>query len=130
MVPVDLLNYHLIRMLGSGGMGEVYLARNKNIEQYVAVKALHPRYGNNPMLRAKFKQEAVMLNSLNHPNIVKFYNFVENEYGVFLIMEYVEGDTLEDFISKKIDCTREGLSHVCRDTKCLCLRPPTWYYPP
>lgn len=101
MVPVDLLNYHLIRMLGSGGMGEVYLARNKNIEQYVAVKALHPRYGNNPMLRAKFKQEAVMLNSLNHPNIVKFYNFVENEYGVFLIMEYVEGDTLEDFISKK-----------------------------
>ena len=62
MVPVDLLTYHLIRMLGSGGMGEVYLARNKNIEQYVAVKALHPRYGNNPMLRAKFKQEAVMLN--------------------------------------------------------------------
>ena len=101
MIPVDLLNYQLIRLLGRGGMGEVYLARNKNIEQYVAVKALHPKYANNPMLRARFKQEAVMLNSLNHPNIVKFLNFVENEYGVFLIMEYVEGCTLEEYITKK-----------------------------
>ncbi len=101
MVPVDLLNYQLLRLIGRGGMGEVYLARNKNIEQYVAVKALHPKYANNASLRARFKQEAVMLNSLNHPNIVKFLNFVENEYGVFLIMEYVEGYTLEDFITKK-----------------------------
>lgn len=101
MIPVDLLNYQLIRLLGKGGMGEVYLARNKNIEQYVAVKALHPQYANNPMLRARFKQEAVMLNSLNHPNIVKFINFVENEYGVFLIMEYVEGYTLEDYVTKR-----------------------------
>lgn len=101
MIPVDLLNYQLIRLLGRGGMGEVYLARNKNIEQLVAVKALHPKYGNNPMLRARFKQEAVMLNTLNHPNIVKFLNFVENEYGVFLIMEYVDGYTLEEYITKK-----------------------------
>ena len=101
MIPVDLLNYQLIRLLGRGGMGEVYLARNKNIEQYVAVKALHPKYANNPMIRARFKQEAVMLNSLNHPNIVKFLNFVENEYGVFLIMEYVEGYTLEEYITKR-----------------------------
>ena len=43
MIPVDLLNYQLIRLLGCGGMGEVYLARNKNIEQFVAVKALHPK---------------------------------------------------------------------------------------
>lgn len=101
MVPVDLLNYQLIRLLGRGGMGEVYLARNKNIDQLVAVKALHPKYANSPLLRSRFKQEAVMLNSLNHPNIVRFLNFVENEYGVFLIMEYVDGCTLEDFINHK-----------------------------
>lgn len=101
MIPVDLLNYQLIRLLGRGGMGEVYLARNKNIDQLVAVKALHSKYADNPMLRARFKQEAVLLNSLNHNNIVKFINFVENEYGVFLIMEYVEGYTLEEFIMKK-----------------------------
>ena len=101
MIPVDLLNYQLIRLLGRGGMGEVYLAKNKNIEQYVAVKALHPKYANNASIRARFKQEAIMLNSLSHPNIVKFLNFVENEYGVFLIMEYVEGYTLEEYINKK-----------------------------
>lgn len=101
MIPVDILNYQLIRLLGRGGMGEVYLARNKNIEQLVAVKALHPKYADNPMLRARFKQEAVMLNSLNHPNIVRFLNFVENEYGVFLIMEYVEGCTLEEYVTRR-----------------------------
>ena len=101
MIPEEILNYQIVRLLGSGGMGEVYLARNKNIDQYVAVKVLHPKYANNPMLRSRFKQEAVMLNGLNHPNIVRFLNYVENENGVFLIMEYVEGDTLEDFIAKK-----------------------------
>lgn len=101
MIPVEILNYRLIRQLGSGGMGQVYLAQNKNINQLVAIKALHPQYANNIALRQRFKQEAVMLSSLNHPNIVKFLNYVENEYGVFLIMEYVDGYTLEDFINKK-----------------------------
>lgn len=101
MIPVEILNYRLIRRLGSGGMGQVFLAQNKNINQLVAIKSLHPQFANNVALRARFKQEAIMLSSLNHPNIVKFLNYVENEYGVFLIMEYVEGDTLEDFINKK-----------------------------
>jgi len=101
MIPTEILNYVLIRKIGEGGMGQVFLARNKNIDQFVAIKMLHPRYGNNPMLRERFRQEAIMLSTLNHPNIVKFLNYVENEHGVFLIMEYVEGQTLEDFISKK-----------------------------
>lgn len=101
MIPNEILNYRILRQIGSGGMGQVYLAQNKDINQLVAIKALHPQYANNVALRARFKQEAVMLSSLNHPNIVKFLNYVENAYGVFLIMEYVEGDTLEDFISKK-----------------------------
>ena len=99
--PSEILNYVIIRQIGFGGMGRVFLARNKNIEQYVAIKMLHPRLAGNPILRQKFKQEAVLLSSLNHPNIVRFLNYVENEYGVFLIMEFVDGMTLEDFISKK-----------------------------
>jgi len=101
MIPPEILNYQIIRQIGSGGMGQVFLARNKNIEQYVAIKVLHPRFAGNPILRQKFKQEAVLLSSLNHPNIVRFLNYVENEYGVFLIMEFVDGMTLEDFITKK-----------------------------
>lgn len=97
----EILNYTIIRKIGEGGMGQVFLAKNKSINQYVAIKMLNPRFSNNPVLRERFRQEAIMLSSLSHPNIVKFLNFVENEYGVFLIMEYVEGMTLEDYLNHK-----------------------------
>ena len=101
MIPTDILNYRIVRHLGSGGMGSVYLAFNTNIDQQVAIKALRPEVARNAALRARFKQEAEMLCSLDHPGIVKFLNYVETAEGVFLIMEYVKGMTLEDFISKK-----------------------------
>lgn len=101
MIPTDILNYRVLRLLGSGGMGSVYLAANTNIDQQVAIKALRPDVARNAMLRARFKQEAELLCSLDHPGIVKFLNYVEMPEGVFLIMEYVKGVTLEDFIKKK-----------------------------
>lgn len=101
MIPTDILNYRIVRHLGSGGMGSVYLAVNTNIDQQVAIKVLRPEVARNAALRARFKQEAEMLCSLDHPGIVKFLNYVETAEGVFLIMEYVKGITLEDFISKK-----------------------------
>lgn len=101
MIPTDILNYKVLRLLGSGGMGSVYLAANTNIDQLVAIKALRPEVARNPMIRARFKQEAELLCSLDHPGIVKFLNYVELPEGVFLIMEYVKGVTLEDFIKKK-----------------------------
>ena len=101
MIPTDILNYRIVRHLGSGGMGSVYLAVNKDIDQQVAIKALRPEVARNAMLRARFKQEAELLCSLDHPGIVKFLNYVEAADGVYLIMEYVKGITLEDFINKK-----------------------------
>ena len=103
MIPTDILNYRIVRHLGSGGMGSVYLAVNTNIDQQVAIKALKPEIARNPALRARFKQEAELLCSLDHQGIVKFLNYVETPEGVFLIMEYVKGITLEDFINKKMD---------------------------
>lgn len=99
--PFEILNYQIIRKIGEGGMGQVYLAKNKNINQFVAIKMLHPRFANNAILRDRFRQEAIMLSSLNHPGIVQFLNYVENEQGIFLIMEYVDGMTLEDYINKR-----------------------------
>lgn len=101
MIPTDILNYRIVRHLGSGGMGSVYLAVNTNIDQQVAIKALRPEVASNAVLRARFKQEAELLCSLDHPGIVKFINYVETADGVYLIMEYVKGITLEDFINKK-----------------------------
>lgn len=101
MIPTDILNYRVVRHLGTGGMGSVFLAVNTNIDQQVAIKAIKPEVARNTALRARFKQEAELLCSLNHPGIVKFLNYVETPDGVFLIMEYVKGITLEDFIKKK-----------------------------
>lgn len=96
-----ILNYEILRKIGEGGMGQVFLGKNEAIGQMVAIKMLHPRYADNPALRDRFRKEAMMLSGLNHPNIVQFLNFVENEEGVFLIMEYVEGIPLDEFIHKK-----------------------------
>ena len=65
MIPTDILNYRIVRHLGSGGMGSVYLAVNTNIDQQVAIKALKPEIARNPALRARFKQEAELLCSLD-----------------------------------------------------------------
>lgn len=101
MVNQEILNYIIIRKIGEGAMGQVFLARNKSIHQFVAIKMLHPQFSASPELRERFRQEAIMLSALDHPNIVKFLNYVENDQGIFLIMEYVDGMTLEDFILKK-----------------------------
>lgn len=101
MINQEILNYVIIRKIGEGGMGQVFLAKNKSIHQFVAIKMLHPRFSANPALRDRFRQEAIMLSTLNHPGIVQFLNYVENEQGIFLIMEYVDGMTLEDYINNK-----------------------------
>lgn len=101
MIPTDILNYRVVRLLGSGGMGSVYLAVNTSIDQQVAIKVLRPEFAHNADLRAKFKKEAELLCSLDHPGIVKFLNYVETPQGVFLIMEYVKGITLEEYIKHK-----------------------------
>lgn len=100
MVGKQILNYRIERLIGSGGMGAVYLASNLNMDQKVAIKVLNERLSQNRMLRERLKKEATLLSSLDHPNIVRFLNFVENKEGVFLIMEYVEGVTLDEYIRK------------------------------
>jgi serine/threonine-protein kinase len=101
MIGTKVLNYKIEKLLGVGGMGSVYLASNENIDQKVAIKVLNENLSNSTIIRQRFKEEAKMLCSLDHSNIVKFLNFVENEDGIFLIMEYIDGITLDEFIAKK-----------------------------
>ncbi|MDR2743333.1 MAG: serine/threonine protein kinase, partial [Treponema sp.] len=101
LIGKEILNYRIEQELGKGGMGSVYLAVNKNIDQRVAVKVLNENLAGSVVIRKKFRDEAQLLCSLDHPNIVKFLNFVENDDGVFLIMEFIDGITLDDFINSK-----------------------------
>jgi serine/threonine protein kinase/Tol biopolymer transport system component len=91
--------YRIDNLLGSGGMGEVYRARDTKLNRDVAIKILPPAFAGDPERLARFKREAQLLASLNHPNIAAIYGF-EDSAGVHaLILELVEGPTLADRIA-------------------------------
>lgn len=99
MINKEILNYKIISLIGKGGMGSVYLAQNKYIQQQkVAVKVINSNMIND-FTRQTFSQEAEKLARLNHPNIVHFLNYhIDEDGNMYLIMEYADGCSLEDYI--------------------------------
>src|ERR671921_710594 len=94
--------YDVVRPLGSGGMGEVYLARDRVLGRDVALKVLRGQYAGDEEFAERFKREAMSAASLSHPNIVQIYDRGETEEGAsYIAMEYVPGGTLKERISKE-----------------------------
>jgi serine/threonine-protein kinase len=87
--------YRLVRRLGSGGMAVVYLARHVMIERLSAIKILRQDLGMNVSHRERFLREARAVNRINHPNIIEITDFGEDGGLVYLVMEFVEGDSLQ-----------------------------------
>ncbi len=98
MIGQHILNYKIEKLIGEGGMGNVYLGVHAHIGRKVAIKALNPVLAKNPEIRERFKNEASTLSQLHHPNIVTLFDYVETEQGIFLVMEYVEGKQLDTYI--------------------------------
>jgi serine/threonine-protein kinase len=90
--------YELHRRLGKGGMAEVFLARDLQLDRPVAVKVLFPDFANDPNFVARFRREAQAAANLNHPNIVGVYDWGQEHGTYFIVMEYVEGRSLADLI--------------------------------
>jgi serine/threonine-protein kinase len=94
--------YDVVRPLGSGGMGEVYLARDRVLGRDVALKVLRRQYAGDDEFAERFKREALSAASLSHPNIVQVYDRGETEDGAsYIAMEYVPGGTLKERISRE-----------------------------
>jgi serine/threonine protein kinase len=94
-------SYQVLALLGSGGMGDVYRARDTKLQREVAIKALPDAFTQDPDRLARFQREAEVLASLNHPNIGAIHNLEEAADGSrFLILELVEGETLADRIAR------------------------------
>jgi eukaryotic-like serine/threonine-protein kinase len=95
--PVDLVgkelgHYRVLRRLGSGGMGTVYLAEQTRIGARVALKVLHPHLSQDTALRARFYAEARTVNVIGHPNIVRIFDISEAPGGLhYFVMEYLDG---------------------------------------
>jgi serine/threonine protein kinase len=91
--------YEILLPIGAGGMGEVYRARDATLNRDIALKVLLDAVVSDPQRLARFKREAHVLASLNHPHIAHLYGFEEGPPTSFLVMELVEGPTLADLIA-------------------------------
>src|SRR6202049_5080755 len=92
--------YHILAALGSGGMGEVYKARDTKLAREFAIKILPQAFLSDPERVARFQREAKTLASLNHPNIAAIYGLEESGDMTALVMELVEGDDLSKRIAR------------------------------
>ena len=88
-------------MIGAGGMGEVYSARDRELDRDVAIKLLPSEFTADEDRRSRFRQEARVVSALNHPNILTIYEIGENEHGSFLATEFIEGQTLRELLKNE-----------------------------
>jgi tetratricopeptide (TPR) repeat protein len=106
--------YRILRSLGAGGMGTVYLAEDEALGRRVAIKIVSPAVARDPAVRARFLREARLLATIEHPNVVRVYSFGASEERAWLVMEYVEGDTLADHIRAGPIALGDARATVCR----------------
>jgi serine/threonine protein kinase len=92
--------YEILAFLGAGGMGEVYRARDARLERTVAIKILSVREAQKSEAKKRFEREAKAISSLNHPNICHLYDVGQQDDISYLVMEYLEGETLADRLLK------------------------------
>ena len=98
MIGRLIQTYRIDELLGEGGMGTVYRATDTMLERPVALKMLRPALLSQPQFLERFKSEAVTLAKLNHPNIATLYNFIREDNDYFMVLEYVEGQTLDQWL--------------------------------
>ena len=114
--------YRIVDKLGQGGMATVYKAYHASLDRYVALKALHPAFNEDKSFASRFQREARVVAKLEHPNIVPIYDYAEDESRPYLVMKFIEGDTLKarldlgplssDEIAKIVDAVGSALAHA------------------
>ena len=92
--------YEIHSALGAGGMGEVYRARDTRLERTVAIKILPEHLSSSPELKARFEREARAISCLNHPHICHLYDIGSQDGTAYMVMEYLEGETLAERLRK------------------------------
>ncbi|HMF58214.1 MAG TPA: serine/threonine-protein kinase, partial [Pyrinomonadaceae bacterium] len=102
-------HYRIMEPLGAGGMGAVYKARDEKLHRVVALKVLSPEALAQEDRRRRFLQEARAASSLNHPHILTVYEIGEADDKPYMVMEYVEGETLRQKIAASALSVRDAL---------------------
>ena len=109
-------SYEISALLGEGGMGQVYRARDTKLKREVAIKILPTEFSRDPDRISRFQREAEVLAALNQPSIAAIYELGETDNSLFLVLELVEGETLADRIRRgpiPIDEALDIAKHIC-----------------
>jgi Tol biopolymer transport system component len=110
--------YRVERLLGAGGMGEVYLARDEKLGRRVALKLLPRKFVSDPDRRARFEREARAASALNHPNLITVYDIGEVEGSHYIATEFVEGKTVRALIKEGLK-TKDALNIAAQVAEAL-----------
>src|SRR5258706_1503752 len=108
-IGMKLGPYEILSAIGAGGMGEVYKARGTRLDRIVAIKILPQTLSSNPELKARFEREARALSSFQHPNICTLHDIGHQDDIDFLVMEYLEGETLATRLDRGALATEQVL---------------------
>ena len=100
MIGKTISHYKILKKLGAGGMGEVYLADDTKLKRKIVLKFLSPHLTTDKEAKERFEREAQAAAMLNHPNIVTIHEISEHEGSTFIAMEHVKGSALRDELSK------------------------------
>jgi serine/threonine protein kinase len=111
--------YEIQSALGAGGMGEVYRARDTRLDRTVAIKVLPVHLSSNPELNARFEREARAVSSLNHSNICHLYDIGSQDGRAFLVMEYLDGETLAERLRKGPMPLKQALEYAIQIAEAL-----------
>ena len=124
-VPVDTANttsslvgktlatrYEILDILGVGGMGTVYLARQTSMNRLVAVKVLSPQFSQNPQMIRRFEKEANVVSKLAHPNTVAVFDYGRSDGSIYLVMERLKGVSLKEYLRQNGPLTPEMAVHI------------------
>src|SRR5271168_379542 len=101
MIGTQILNFQILEKLGEGGMGVVYKGLDTGLDRIVAIKVLSPEYASNPEIVERFRSEAKAQATMNHTNIATLYAFLQVEGRCLIVMEYMEGETIEQLILRR-----------------------------
>src|SRR3989441_2694924 len=113
-IGTQLGSYEITSLIGKGGMGEVYRARDTKLKRDVAIKILPDEFSRDADRIARFQREAEALAALNHQNIAGIYDLQQSDTTRYLVLEFVEGDTLADILKKRGALPLDETLHIAK----------------
>ena len=110
--------YEILGILGEGGMGAVYKARDREVDRVVALKIIQPQLANNPGILRRFKQELILARQITHRNVVRIFDIGEADGMKFITMEYIEGVDLKTLLERRGKFSAGDSVNVVRQICC------------